>query len=118
LVEKDPQSNAILARARATIWSLQFLFINPFFESTTGQALSAGMKVLVSATVEFHEVYGFSLNIKDVDPAYTLGDLARKRREVIERLHAEGIFDMNKELELPEIPSRIAIISSPTAAGY
>lgn len=118
LVEKDPQSNAILARARATIWSWQFRFINPFFETTTGQPLSAGMKILVSATVEYHEVYGFSLNIKDVDPAYTLGDMARKRREVIERLHAEGIFDMNKELELPEIPSRIAIISSPTAAGY
>lgn len=118
LVEKDEDTDAITARSRATIWAWQFRFIQPYFETTTGQTLSAGLKVLVSVTVEFHEVYGLSLNIKDIDPAYTLGDMARKRREVIEKLMADGIFDMNHELEFPEIPSRIAIISSPTAAGY
>ncbi|HOO83857.1 MAG TPA: exodeoxyribonuclease VII large subunit, partial [Prolixibacteraceae bacterium] len=76
------------------------------------------IKVLISASVEFHEVYGISLNIKDIDPTYTLGDMARKRQEIIARLIDEGVMDMNKEIDLPDIPSRIAIISSGTAAGY
>ncbi|MCF8359620.1 MAG: exodeoxyribonuclease VII large subunit [Prolixibacteraceae bacterium] len=118
LVEKNSETDAILARARATIWMWQFRFIQPYFETTTGQPLTNGLKVLVAVTVEFHEVYGLSLNIKDIDPAYTLGDLARKRNEVIARLTEEGIIDMNREIPLPDIPSRIAIISSPTAAGY
>ena len=118
LVEKDENSNEILARSKATIWSWQFRFIKPYFETTTGQTLSSGIKVLISASVEFHEVYGISLNIKDIDPSYTLGDMARKRQEVIMRLVDEGVMEMNKELELSEIPSRVAIISSATAAGY
>jgi exodeoxyribonuclease VII large subunit len=118
LVEKDKFTDEITARARGTIWSWQFRFIQPYFESITGNPLSAGIKVLIATTIEFHEVYGLSLNIKDIDPNYTLGDMARKRQEVINRLVDEGIFDMNKELELPDIPSRVAIISSPTAAGY
>lgn len=118
LVEKDQQGESIVARSRATIWSWQYRFIKPYFESTTGQTLMAGLKVLVSVSIEFHEVYGLSLNIKDIDPNYTLGDMARKRQQVINQLIEEGIFDMNKELELPDIPSHIAIISSPTAAGY
>lgn len=118
LVEKDENSDEISARSRATIWSWQFRFIQPYFETTTGQKLQAGLKVLVSVSIEFHEVYGISLNIKDIDPNYTLGDLARKRQEVINRLIEEGVFEMNKEIELADIPSRIAIISSPTAAGY
>ena len=118
LIEKSKNSDEILARTRATIWSWQFRFIQPYFESATGRALAAGLKILTAATVEFHEVYGLSLNIKDIDPTYTLGDLAQKRQEIINRLTEEGIIDMNKELELPDIPSRIAIISSPTAAGY
>ncbi|MBN1927741.1 MAG: exodeoxyribonuclease VII large subunit [Prolixibacteraceae bacterium] len=118
LVEKDKGNEEVLARARATIWSWQFRFIRPYFETSTGQPLTNGLKVLVAVSVEFHEVYGFSLNIKDIDPAYTLGDMARKRNEIIERLTEEGIFDMNREIPFPDIPSRIAIISSPTAAGY
>ncbi|MDA3817848.1 MAG: exodeoxyribonuclease VII large subunit [Prolixibacteraceae bacterium] len=118
LVAKDKNTDTIVARSRATIWAWQFRFIQPYFETTTGQALTSGINVLVSVTVEFHNVYGLSLNIKDIDPAYTLGDMARKRQQVIDRLTKEGIFDMNRELEFPEIPSRIAIISSPTAAGY
>ncbi|MDA3879731.1 MAG: exodeoxyribonuclease VII large subunit [Prolixibacteraceae bacterium] len=118
LVEKNKATDTIVARSRATIWAWQFRFIQPYFETITGQALTAGLNVLVSATIEFHEVYGLSLNIKDIDPAYTLGDMARKRREVLERLDEEGIIDMNRDLDFPEIPSRIAIISSATAAGY
>ena len=118
LVEKDELGDTIVARSRATIWSWQFRFIKPYFESTTGQTLAAGIKVLISASVEFHEVYGISLNIKDIDPTYTLGDMARKRQEIIKRLTDEGVISMNSEIPLADIPSRIAIISSPTAAGY
>jgi exodeoxyribonuclease VII large subunit len=118
LVEKDQDSEEITARAKATIWSWQFRFIQPYFETTTGQTLSAGLRVLISVSVEFHEVYGYSLNIKDIDPTYTLGDLARKRMEIIRRLTDEGVIDMNKEIPIPDVPSKIAVISSPTAAGY
>jgi exodeoxyribonuclease VII large subunit len=118
LVDKDTASEEVNARARATIWSWQFRFIQPYFETTTGQSLTAGLRVLISASVEFHEVYGYSLNIKDIDPTFTLGDLARKRMEIIRRLTNEGVIDMNKEILIADIPSRIAVISSPTAAGY
>lgn len=118
LIDKSNENSDISARARATIWAWQFRFIKPYFETATGQNLAAGLKVLVAAKVQFHEVYGLSLNITDIDPNYTLGDLARKKAEIIEQLISDGIFDMNKELILPEIPSKIAIISSPTAAGY
>ncbi len=118
LVEKDNSSDEIIARARATIWSWQFRFIQPYFESTTGQSMTAGLKVLVYVNVAFHEAYGLSVNITDIDPSYTLGDMARKRKEVIEKLTSDGIIDMNKEIDFPDIPSRIAIISSPTSAGY
>ena len=118
LIEKEENGDAILAQAKATIWSYTFRMLQPYFESTTGQQLTEGLKVLVSVSVEFHELYGFSLNIRDIDPTYTLGDMARRRREIISRLQSEGVADMNKELELPLVPQRIAIISSPTAAGY
>jgi exodeoxyribonuclease VII large subunit len=118
LIEKKSTSDEITARSRATIWSWQYRFIQPYFETITGQTLQAGLKVMLSVSIEFHEVFGISLNIKDIDPNYTLGDMARKRQETINRLMEEGVFEMNKELELPEIPSRIAIVSSPTAAGY
>jgi exodeoxyribonuclease VII large subunit len=118
LVEKDNESEEITARAKATIWSWQFRFIQPYFETATGQTLTAGLKVLISVSIEFHEVYGYSLNIKDIDPTYTLGDIARKRMEIIRRLTDEGVIDMNKEIPIPDVPSKIAIISSPTAAGY
>ena len=116
LVETDSTNN-ITARVRATIWSYTFRMLKPYFESTTGQSFSEGIKVLLNAKVEYHEVYGLSLNIRDIDPAYTLGDMAQQRRAIIARLEEEGVFDMNKELEMPLVPQRIAIISSPTAAG-
>ncbi len=118
LVEKNNLTEEIAAKARATIWSWQYRFIQPYFETSTGQTLSAGIKVLVSVSIEFHEVYGYSLKILDIDPSYTLGDLAKKKREILKKLEEQGVIDMNKEIEFPEIPSKIAVISSPTAAGY
>jgi len=117
LVETEQGTDTVIARCRATIWSYTFRMLKPYFETTTSQAFTEGLKVLLQAKVEYHEVYGFSLNIRDIDPVYTLGDLARQRREIIRRLQEDGIFEMNKELELPLVPQRIAIISSPTAAG-
>jgi len=118
LIEKEENGDAIVAQARATIWSYTFRMLRPFFESTTGQQLTEGLKVLLSVSVEFHELYGYSLNIRDIDPTYTLGDMARRRREIIARLQSEGVAEMNKELDLPLVPQKIAIISSSTAAGY
>ena len=117
LVEMDPQTKNVEARARATIWSYTFRMLRPYFETTTGQAFSKGINILVSAKVEYHPVFGLSLNIRDIDPTYTMGDMALKRREIISRLREDGVADMNKELELPLVPQRVAIISSPTAAG-
>ncbi|MDP3435229.1 MAG: exodeoxyribonuclease VII large subunit [Bacteroidota bacterium] len=117
LIETEHGTDTVIARCRATIWSYTFRMLKPYFETTSGQAFTEGLKVLLQAKVEYHEVYGFSLNIRDIDPVYTLGDMARQRREIIRRLEEDGVFEMNKELELPLVPQRIAIISSPTAAG-
>ncbi len=117
LVDVDPSSKEVLARARATIWSYSFRMLRPYFETTTGQSFTQGIKILVSVKVEYHPVYGMSLNIRDIDPSYTMGDMARKRREIIVQLQEDGVYDMNRELELPLVPQRVAIISSPTAAG-
>jgi exodeoxyribonuclease VII large subunit len=116
LVEKKGEE--IIARARANIWSYTYRILKPYFETTTGQFFTCDIKVLIKASVEFHPTYGLSLNIKDIDPAYTMGDMLLNRREIIERLQQEGVFGMNKELELPVVPQRIAVISSKTAAGY
>jgi len=116
LVEK--KGNEIVARARATIWSYTYRILKPYFETTTGQYFSHGIKVLVQVSVEYHPAYGLSLNVKDIDPAYTVGDMALQRKEIIERLQNEGVFDMNKELNLPLVPQKIAVISSKTAAGF
>jgi exodeoxyribonuclease VII large subunit len=118
LIEKDQLTDKITAKARATIWSFTFRMLKPFFETATGYELKQGIKILVSVRVEFHEVYGYSLNITDIDPTYTLGDIERKRQEIIARLQKEGVFRMNKELPLSPVPQKIAIISSETAAGY
>lgn len=117
-VQKDPKSNALLAKARGIVWSNVFRELKPYFERETGQAFVAGLKVLVRVTVDFHELYGYSLTVSDIDPTYTLGDMAKRRREILQRLEEEGVLTLNKELELPELIQRIAVISSPTAAGY
>ena len=116
LIEKE--GNDIVARSRATVWSYTYRILKPYFETTTGQAFTQGIKILVQVSVEYHAVFGLSLNIKDIDPTYTVGDMAMQRREIIERLKNEGVFEMNKELELPLVPQNIAVISSATAAGY
>ena len=118
LVEKAPQSGQITAKARANIWAYQFRMLSPYFETMTGQRLSAGLKVMLQASVEFHELYGMSLQITDLNPAFTVGELAMQRQAVIRQLRDDGVFNMNHELELPLVPQRIAVISSQTAAGY
>lgn len=117
LIEKD-KSEVLLAKARATIWARTYRMLKPYFESATGHKFEAGLKVLLVVTVEFHEVYGYSLNIKDIDPSYTVGDIERKRLLIIKRLEEDGVMGMNKELEFPIVPQKVAIISSETAAGY
>lgn len=118
LVEKEETGESIRAKARATIWSAVYRMLQPYFETTTQTRLSAGIRVMVKVTAEFHEMYGFSLNISDIEPSYTLGELAKQKLEIINRLKAEGVYDMNRALRLPELPRRIAVISSRTAAGY
>lgn len=117
-VQKAERNNSIIAKARGQIWANKWAFIRPYFENTTGQRLSAGMEVLVEVEINFHEAYGYSLNIIDIDPRFTLGDMAKRRQEIIKQLQDEGVFTMNKEIELPPLLQRIAVISAATAAGY
>jgi len=118
LIEKQSDEKNVKARARAVIWSNRYRFLSTFFRDATGEALSAGMKILVRIKVEFHELYGLSLIISDIDPAYTIGEMALKRQMIIRRLEEEGVISMNRELEFPLLPQRIAVISSESAAGY
>ena len=118
LIQKDERTATPIAKASAKCWASKWLVIKPYFERTTGQRLSAGMKVLLKVYAQFHEAYGFSWIVTDIDPTYTMGDMARKRQEIIRQLKAEGVFDLQKELSLPLFCQRIAVISSETAAGY
>ena len=118
LIEKDEQTATPIAKARATCWASKWAMVRPYFERTTGQRLVAGMKVLLKVYPQFHEAFGFSWIVTDIDPTYTLGDMARKRQEIIRQLKEEGVFDLQKELTLPLFCQRIAVISSETAAGY
>jgi exodeoxyribonuclease VII large subunit len=118
LIEKDKHSDQIIAKIRANIWANTFRVLKVYFEDNTGQSLRAGMSVLVAVTVEFHDVFGISLNIRDIDPTYTLGDLSARRQQIIKQLEADGVIEMNKQLQMPLLTRRIAIISSATAAGY
>ena len=118
LVEKGATDGAPRAEARAVIWKSAYLPMASMFEAATGTTLRAGLRVLVRVVVTYHEIYGFSLQIIDIDPRYTLGEIERRRRETIARLKQDGVWDMNRELELPRPTLRIAIVSSDTAAGY
>ena len=118
LVQKEARGGGIVAKARAQVWANRWAFIKPMFEQVTGQTLAAGMQVMLKVEVTFHELYGYSLNVTDIDPTYTLGDLARHRQEILLQLAEEGIDTMNKELPLPRLLQRIAVISSASAAGY
>ncbi|HUV01409.1 MAG TPA: exodeoxyribonuclease VII large subunit [Bacteroidales bacterium] len=118
LVEKHPDDKNIRARAKAVIWGNRYRFLKSFFENITGQPLREGLKILVKTKIEYHEIYGLSLVISDIDPAFTMGEMAVKRQMIIKRLEEEGVFTMNRELDFPVIPQKIAVISSRNAAGY
>ena len=118
LIQKDERNATPIAKASAKCWASKWMLIRPYFERTTGQRLHTGMKVLLKVYAQFHEAYGFSWIVTDIDPTYTLGDMARKRQEIIRQLKEEGVFDLQKELQLPLFCQRIAVISSETAAGY
>lgn len=118
LIEKDERSNTPVARASAKCWRQTWMMVKPYFERTTGQPLRVGMKVLLKVYAQFHEAYGFSWIVSDIDPTYTLGDMARKRQEIIRQLKEEGVFDLQRELCLPTFAKRIAVISAESAAGY
>ncbi|MDD2514234.1 MAG: exodeoxyribonuclease VII large subunit [Proteiniphilum sp.] len=117
-VEKDADKQHIVAKARGMIWSNVFQMLSAYFEAETGQSFTSGLNVLVRVSVDFHELYGFSLTVVDIDPSFTLGEIARNRQQVLRQLEEEGVLTLNRELELPELTLRIAVISSPTAAGY
>ena len=118
LVEKGGANHVPRAKVSAVVWRSTFQMLEPYFRETTGQALSVGLNVLVKVVVSYHELYGLSLQIVDIDPNYTLGDMQRQRQETIDRLKQEGVFDMNREIPLPWVMQRIAVISSRNAAGY
>ena len=118
LIQKDERGSTPVAKADARCWASKWMLIRPYFERTTGQPLRPGIKVLLKVYAQFHEAYGFSWIVTDIDPTYTLGDMARKRQEIIRQLKEEGVFDLQKELDLPVFCQRIAVISSETAAGY
>lgn len=118
LIEKDKGNGSIIAKCKATIWANNFAMLRPYFESATGQRLQSGISVLIKVTVDFHPVYGLSVNIRDIDPVYTLGELQRQRMAILKQLEDDGIIDLNRELELPEVIESLAVISSASAAGY
>lgn len=118
LVQRDEVTQELVAKARGTIWSRIYSLLRPYFLEQTGEPFAAGLKVLLQVSVGFHELYGYILDVCDIEPAYTVGDMARQRMLVIKRLTDEGVIDLNKELPFPLLPQRVAVISSATAAGY
>lgn len=117
-IEKDQSGKALVAKVRGMIWANTFHLLKAYFENSTKQSFSSGLKVLVQVSVDFHELYGLSLTVYDIDPSYTLGDQALNRAAILKQLEEDGVIYLNKELEFPVPANRIAIISSPTAAGY
>lgn len=118
LVQKDDSGRNLVARARINIWARTYNLLALRFRHETGQELRAGMQVLMRVRVSFHEQYGYALNVQDIDSAYTLGDMARKRQEILHQLEEDGILHDNQTLSLPLMTQRIAVVSSATAAGY
>ncbi len=118
VVQKDADSSALIARASAKCWHTQWLRVAKKFSKATGTLPQRGMKLLMAVRVEFHQAYGFSLIVNDIDPTYTLGDMLQKRDKIIAALKASGLYDKQRELCLPLFCQRIAVISAATAAGY
>ena len=117
-VQNDEYRRKQVAKARGIIWQQTFGLLKSFFEDTTGQTFGAGIKVRVQVSVSFHEIFGYSLIVHQIDPAYTMGDMALRRQQILKQLEEDGIIHLNKELDMPELPQRIAVISSNMAAGY
>lgn len=118
LIQKEEQGNTPIAHASAKCWRSTWTMVKPYFERTTGQQLHAGLKVRLKVYAQFHEAYGFSWIVTDIDPNFTLGDMARRRQEIVRQLREEGVFDLQRELQLPLFCQHIAVVSAPTAAGY
>lgn len=118
LVQKDEASNTPIAKASAKCWASRWAILRPMFERITGQRLHAGMKVMLRVKAQFHAAYGFSWIVSDINPEYTMGDLMRRRQEIIKQLKAEGVFDLQRELIIPAFAQHIAVVSSDGAAGY
>lgn len=118
LADKGTDNEQPIAVARATIWASTYRMVASYFMQVTGRNLERGMKVMLLVEPVFHELYGFSLNVKNIEPSFTIGDIERRRREILERLKNEGVIDINRSLEFPVFPKRIAVISSQTAAGW
>ncbi len=118
LVQKDPQDRHLIAKAQATVWAHVFAYLRPYFETETGMRLQSGLNVLLEVTPRVHPLYGLSLNVTDIDPTYTVGEIEMERRKTLERLQKEGIIDMNRDLPFPLLPRRVAVISGAQAAGY
>lgn len=118
LVEKGGDNGVPTAQARAVVWRSHYPRISGYFEAETGQRLASGIRILAKVLVSYHELYGFSLQITDIDPSYTLGDMERQRQQTIAQLQQDGVWDMNREATMPAVVQRIAIVSSANAAGY
>ncbi len=118
LVEKGGDNGVPTAQARAVVWRSHYPRISGYFEAETGQRLASGIRILAKVLVTYHELYGFSLQITDIDPSYTLGDMERQRQQTIAQLQQDGVWDMNREAPMPAVVQRIAIVSSANAAGY
>ncbi|MGL5786394.1 MAG: exodeoxyribonuclease VII large subunit [Bacteroidales bacterium] len=117
-IEKDESGQTIIAKAPGRIWAQVFRTLRPYFEKETGQLFMSGIKVLVRVTIDFHPLYGFSLNVLEIDPSFTLGDLVKKRRDILAQLEKEGLMELNKKKMLSLSPQRVAVISSESAAGF
>ena len=118
LIEKGEEDAVPKAQARATIWRNRYPHVSSYFEAETGQPLTAGIRILAQVLVSYHELYGFSLQINDIDPAFTLGEMERQKNATIRRLQEEGVWDMNRQVELPAVVQRLAVVSSAKAAGF
>ncbi len=118
LIEKGEDDAIPKAQARATIWRNRYPHLSSYLEAETGQPLTAGIRILAQVLVSYHELYGFSLQINDIDPAFTLGEMERQKNATIRRLQEEGVWEMNRSVELPAVVQRLAIISSAKAAGF
>ena len=118
LVEKEEKSGRLLAKCSAVIWAQTYRILSAHFRSVTGSDIVAGMNILVKVQVNYSELYGLSLNIRDIDPSFTVGNLELERQRTIARLSEEGMMDINSSLELPALPRSLAVISAETAAGY